>query len=881
MQLHCHHQGKRIGLGLGARDSVSFGLGSMCCLLVGSACSTKAPQSDASDAQVRNDAVPAFVLNRSKTAAAPVSSPPQQQTPPPSPPSPLAMPANLVATAEAGMRIGLRWVDTSRAERGFIIERQLRGPKRNPDKWVEIARTPADATSYSDGAVAEGTTYAYRVRAFAEPADSAPLSLSAPSSEAVSTAPLAEPVELIAKAISTTQLELRWQDGSRQERGFRVERSSTVGGGAGGWRSVGTLPANATRFLDTKVEESSTYAYRVVATGATTESFPSATVQATSIPASPLSLRASATSPTQVRLEWQDASRGERGFRVERTVSPLLASSSWVAVGTVGANATSLVDDGLLEHTRYGYRAIAFSDQGDSVPSPPVEIATMLAPPRELTASSSSATETELSWQDSSFKETGFVIERAADQKGAPDSWKEVGRVAANANRYRDSRLHASTWYWYRARSFADEARSPKVPERRIAQPKQGRTVPPLQTEAPAPQSASAQARSDASEEVRVRTKMAAPRGLWAASVSYNQIDLAWIDDNRIKEGFRLERAADSSGAPGEWKEVVQLDASRAKYSDFLLGSGRFWYRVRSYDGAETSAYSGAVTASTLLIPPSGLSATAVSPTQVKLKWLDRSQLEQGYVVERAEDQNRAPSAWAEIGRVPANVQDHSDEGLRSGTRYWYRVAAFAGRESSSHSAPTLVATKLEPPTNLVATATGANRISLSWSDHSASETAFYIERASERHGADVWFRAAEATANATTFDDEQVQPDTKYWYRVQASATSSIVSAFSNQTVARTTLAAPSALAVAIDGELVVLTWKDVNQTESGFRVERAPDQGGSPGTWSRLADTEGDTRGYVDRTTVAGTTYWFRVKAYRFGHGSSVFSNEVKATR
>ena len=75
-------------------------------------------------------------------------------TPPPAP-------AGLAASAAAERQVNLTWSDVS-TESGYRIERSADGATG----WAEIATTVADATAYSDTAVAPETTYHYRVRAY-------------------------------------------------------------------------------------------------------------------------------------------------------------------------------------------------------------------------------------------------------------------------------------------------------------------------------------------------------------------------------------------------------------------------------------------------------------------------------------------------------------------------------------------------------------------------------------------------------------------------------------------------------------------------------------------------------------------------------------------
>jgi hypothetical protein len=89
--------------------------------------------------------------------------------------------------------------------------------------------------------------------------------------------------------------------------------------------------------------------------------------------------------------------------------------------------------------------------------------------------------------------------------------------------------------------------------------------------------------------------------------------------------------------------------------------------------------------------PPSDLTATAVSPTQVDLAWHDNSGDEQGFRIERSLDGFN----FSEIGSVGSNVTTFSDINAFPNTLFFYRVFAFNGFGSSD---PSNIAFAQTPP---------------------------------------------------------------------------------------------------------------------------------------------------------------------------------------
>jgi hypothetical protein len=180
----------------------------------------------------------------------------------------------------------------------------------------------------------------------------------------------AAPSNLTARAASSSQVDLAWTD-VEGETGFRVERAPDP---AGGWSGVADLEQGATSWTDAGLAPGTTYFYRVVATNAGGDSPDSNVASATTSidPASPTTVTAVASSPTQIDLEWTDVAN-ETGYRVERADG----SGGWTTVATTGQDVTASSDTGLTPGTTYSYRVFATNAAGDSAAS---DVATATTP---------------------------------------------------------------------------------------------------------------------------------------------------------------------------------------------------------------------------------------------------------------------------------------------------------------------------------------------------------------------------------------------------------------------------------------------------------------------------------------------------------------------
>ena len=92
----------------------------------------------------------------------------------------------------------------------------------------------------------------------------------------------------------------------------------------------------------------------------------SSEVNATTLPAAPSGLSATAASSSRIDLSWTDNSGGETGYKIERKTG---AGGTYSQVGTVGANVTSYSNTGLSASTTYYYHVMAYNVTGDSAQS--------------------------------------------------------------------------------------------------------------------------------------------------------------------------------------------------------------------------------------------------------------------------------------------------------------------------------------------------------------------------------------------------------------------------------------------------------------------------------------------------------------------------------
>jgi carboxypeptidase T len=182
-----------------------------------------------------------------------------------------------------------------------------------------------------------------------------------------STTPPAAPTNLIATALSSTQINLTWGDSDSAEQGFKIERCTGVG--CIDFTQIATVEANVTNYSNTGLSASTSYSYRVRAFNASGDSDYSNTASASTpaaplVPPAPTNLTATAISKSQINLSWTDNADNETGFRIQRCKGS--TCTNFTQIATVDPNITSYMNTKLSPNTTYRYRVVAYNASGTS-----------------------------------------------------------------------------------------------------------------------------------------------------------------------------------------------------------------------------------------------------------------------------------------------------------------------------------------------------------------------------------------------------------------------------------------------------------------------------------------------------------------------------------
>jgi hypothetical protein len=254
----------------------------------------------------------------------------------------------------------INWKDNSGNETGFQIEQSL----SSTTGFSLINTVAPNSISVNINSLLPNTKYYYRLRAVNLVGNSTYTPTLATTTLALT--PPQPPSNIFVSNISTNSVMLSWKDNSNNESGFQIERSVVSGSG---FSLASSLGPNSTTYSSTNLLPKTKYYYRMRAFNE--DGFSpyspeiSITTSAIPLPVSPSNLKLVSPDTSQVLLVWDDNSKNEKGFYIERSLYP---DSSYVVIGKSEANMNKYLDKTQLKQKLY-YRIKAYNESGNSLAS--------------------------------------------------------------------------------------------------------------------------------------------------------------------------------------------------------------------------------------------------------------------------------------------------------------------------------------------------------------------------------------------------------------------------------------------------------------------------------------------------------------------------------
>lgn len=594
---------------------------------------------------------------------------------------------------------------------------------------------------------------------------------------------------------------------------------------SGNFTTVTTVPSNVNTWNDTGISNGHIYTYRVFATnaslsGETAESLPVEYLY-------PSGLSTKSLSDTQIELTWSYPSWNnihENNYQtvIERRTE---GSSTWQTVATVPGTQNTYTDTGLSEGLRYYYRIRTLTATSAMYLYYPNNTSghmatTMLKAPSNLSARIISTHAVELTWEDNSEKETGYLVER---RKGY-GSFVTLKTLGENEKSYIDNTAVNGEQYTYRVTPVRSSF---------VGTPSSEVTVPFL-----------------------------FPVSVQIKETFSNQITLTWQypGSGSVSPASSVVLIERRKSGNLFWEQIHTSYSGETEYTDSGLEPGtRYHYRIRTrHDGGFTTDYlpsAAGISGYTKLMLDTYFYGYALSQTEIRLEWDGKAIGDHTVILEKL-----YPDGTYETLATMSHTGYYIDR-VSAGSVHTYRMKVRSSTAESEYI-PDIVVTAEPLPQihNPVIRAILPERIFLTWEYDKALESGFEVWR--KIGASDTWKLVGTTGRNQPMFSDEDIVEGETYTYRIRAVKSNTIFSPFVQTPPVHVSFVRSDAdLVIGRDTNgMLYLGWDDFSDMEERYIVEYKTSVND---TWHVLDNLPENVTMYrfIPRE---GMDYTLRVRAY-----------------
>jgi chitodextrinase len=258
-----------------------------------------------------------------------------------------------------------------------------------------------------------------------------------------------------------------------------------------------------------------------------------------------------------------------------------------------------------------------------------------------------------------------------------------------------------------------------------------------------------------------------APSNINTYDITSNSISITWTDNSNDEDGFVVEESINGS-------DYFTVGSVMTDVINFTIPELRpnteYWFRVAAFRGETISDYAtmseGVFTLPYILNAPSDIIVNLVETNDIDISWTDNSKDEEAFII----DESTNGLDYTNVGEVAADVNNFTIPNLSPNTEYWFRVAAYNNEATSDYATMSegvfTLSGALNAPSDITVNMIGTDYENIIWTDNSSDEDGFTIDESNDGSN---YYNVGTVMAEANNFTIPNLQPNTRYWFRVAA----------------------------------------------------------------------------------------------------------------
>ncbi len=774
------------------------------------------------------------------------------------------------------------------------------------------------STTYTHASLAMGTTYYYKVAAYRTVGTTKVYGL---QSEATSAVPIPSTPAPTAVSTGYTSIKVSWPAVSGAT-GYKIYKTDENG------QVLSTLAENLTSPLYTQDELTTNqmYYYKVVAfrtvSGIETLSSDSAIVSAKPVPSAPTGLTAASAGYNSTNLSWNEVA-GAEGYALMRSTS---LNGLYIRINS--GTFISCTDNNLTTGTTYYYKVYAYINgtpdeiKGDD--SVTVSVKPIPATP-VITVTPTQYNSLSISWEAIAGA-SGYKVYRSTSKTG---TYAYVAPVTAGTS-YTNTGLATGTTYYYKVLAYTTEgsvttnslysaykyakvipsapiatAASYNYNSLKISWPKvsgaSGYTIYRCATE-----TGTYAALITTTSNSYVNTSLVTGGTYYYKVIAYRLVGTtkvysaySAITSAKVIPAAPVVKADNYSytsniitwsaisGATGYEVYLTDITGTdetllsdntannKINYTHSSLTTNQtYYYKVKAYRtvGANKVYSNFSAVVSSKPIPTAPTASVLLNTyNSLNIKW-NKIDGADKYEIRRS---NSSTGSFEKVGEADSDATNYIDTSLTTSSTYYYKVVAVVGTDVYGDESAVVSAKVLPAAPVVTVSPTAYNSLSLSWNSQDGV-TGYRIYRSTSKTGTYTLIKTI--TDGSTSFVNTGLAAGTTYYYKLIAYRTDGAVTTLSPYSAVKSAKVIPAAptgvSAASASYNSIKVTWDKVSGA-SGYTVYRATSE---TGTYTTLATIT--TNIYTSTALTTGTTYYYKVAAYRLAGTTKVYGTASDIT-